>query len=85
LSSAPLTVQIDTDADERLKQLAARTGRSPPALAAEAIDAYLDIDSRQVAGIQQAIASRDRGEGVDHADVKERPAHGATRPCDGNP
>jgi predicted transcriptional regulator len=61
MTSTTLTVQIDTDAGERLEQLAARTGRSPSILAAEAIDAYLDIDRWQVAGIQQAI---------DHADVK---------------
>jgi RHH-type transcriptional regulator, rel operon repressor / antitoxin RelB len=70
MSSTTLTVQIDTDAGERLEQLAARTGRSPSTLAAEAIDAYLEIDRWQVAGIQQAIASHDRGEGIDHADVK---------------
>lgn len=72
MSSTTLTVQIDSDAAERLEQLAARTGRSPSTLAAEAIDAYLDIDRWQVAGIQQAIASLDRGEGIDYADVKAR-------------
>jgi RHH-type rel operon transcriptional repressor/antitoxin RelB len=40
-------------------------------LTAEAIDAYLDVNEWQVAGIERAIASLDRGEAVPHDQVKE--------------
>ena len=40
-------------------------------LAAEAINEYLDLNEWQVAGIQKAVASLDRGEGVSHEQVKE--------------
>ena len=40
-------------------------------LAAEAINEYLDLNEWQVAGIQNAVASLDRGEGVSHEQVKE--------------
>ena len=43
-----------------------------PGLAAEAmINEYLDLNEWQVAGIQKAVASLDRGEGVAHEQVKE--------------
>ena len=40
-------------------------------LAAEAISEYVDLNEWQVAGIQKAVASLDRGEGVPHERVKE--------------
>jgi predicted transcriptional regulator len=52
-------------------KLAERTGRSRSFLAAEAISEYLDINEWQVAGINQAIASLDRGKGIAHESVKE--------------
>jgi predicted transcriptional regulator len=38
-------------------------------LAAEALNAYLDVNEWQVARIKRAIASLDRGEGVPHEEV----------------
>jgi RHH-type transcriptional regulator, rel operon repressor / antitoxin RelB len=43
---------------------------SGPFLGAEAINAYLEVNEWQVAGIKKAIASIDANGGVDHADVK---------------
>jgi predicted transcriptional regulator len=40
-------------------------------LATEAINAYLDVNDWQVAGINRAIASLDRGEEVSHQQVKD--------------
>jgi RHH-type transcriptional regulator, rel operon repressor / antitoxin RelB len=47
------------------------SGRSRSFLAAEAINEYLDLNEWQVAGIQKAVASLDRGEGIPHKRVKE--------------
>lgn len=71
MPSATFTVRVDTAAKKRLEKLAKSTGRSRSFLAAEAISEYLDVNEWQVAGIKEAIASIDRGEGVAHEQVKE--------------
>jgi RHH-type rel operon transcriptional repressor/antitoxin RelB len=65
------SVRVDAAAKKRLERLANSTGRSRSFLAAEAINEYLEINESQVAGIKQAIASLDRGEGVPHEEVKD--------------
>jgi predicted transcriptional regulator len=71
MSSTTFTVRVDGDAKERLERLAKSAGRSRSFLAAEAINQYLEVNEWQVAGIKQAIASLDRGEGVAHQQVKD--------------
>jgi RHH-type transcriptional regulator, rel operon repressor / antitoxin RelB len=71
MSSTTFTVRVETAAKKRLERLAKSTGRSRSFLAAEAINAYLDINEWQVAGIKQAIASLDRGEGIPHEQVRD--------------
>jgi predicted transcriptional regulator len=46
-------------------------GPQPFVPRAEAINEYLDVNEWQVAGIKRAIASLDRGEGVQHEPVKD--------------
>ncbi len=70
MSSSTFTVRVDTAQIKRLQALAESTGRSRSFLAADAINAYLDVNEWQVAGIKQAIASIEANGGVDHADVK---------------
>jgi len=70
MASTTFTVRVDTKVKKRLEKLADSTGRSRSYLAAEAITEYLDVNEWQVAGINQAIASLDRGEGIPHQDVK---------------
>jgi len=70
MPSSTFTVRVDTAAKKRLEKLAKNTGRSRSFLAAEAIHAYLDVNEWQVAGIKEAIASVDRGEGIPHEQVK---------------
>ena len=69
--SATFTIRGGAVAKKRLESLAKNTGRSRSFLAAEAINEYLDANEWQVAGIKQAIASLDSGEGVPHAQVKD--------------
>ena len=71
MASTTFTVRVDQTAKKRLEKLARSTGRSRSFLAAEAINEYLDVNEWQVAGIKQAIASLDRGEGIAHAEVRE--------------
>jgi RHH-type rel operon transcriptional repressor/antitoxin RelB len=71
MRSTTFTVRVNAAAKKRLGRLAKSTGRSRSFLAAEAINAYLDVNEWQVAGIKRAIASLDRGEAVPHDQVKE--------------
>ncbi len=71
MTSTTFTVRVDPTVKKRLEKLAKNTGRSRSFLAAEAINEYLTINEWQVAGIKQAIASLDRGEGIAHGRVKE--------------
>ena len=71
MSSATVSVRINLAAKKRLEKLAKSTGRSRSFLAAEAINGYLDLNEWQVAGVQKAIASLDRGEGIPHQRIKE--------------
>ena len=71
MSSTTVSVRINPAIKKRLEKLAKSTGRSRSFLAAEAINEYLDLNEWQVAGIQKAMASLDRGKGVPHERVKE--------------
>ena len=71
MRSTTFTVRVDTGVKKRLERLAKSTGRSRSFLAAEAINEYLEVNEWQVAGIKQAIASLDRGEGIPHDSVKD--------------
>ena len=71
MSSTTVSVRIDPASKKRLEKLAKSTGRSRSFLAAEAINEYLDSNEWQVAGIQKAMASLDRGEGVAHERIRE--------------
>lgn len=70
MTSSTFTVRIDASQIKRLEALAESTGRSRSYLAADAINAYLDVNEWQVAGIKKAIASMDANGGVALADVK---------------
>jgi len=71
MSSTTVSIRIDLAIKKRLEKLARSTGRSRSFLAAEAISEYVDLNEWQVAGIQKAVVSLDRGEGVPHERVKE--------------
>ena len=71
MSSTTVSVRINLTAKKRLEKLAKSTGRSRSFLAAEAINGYLDLNEWQVTGIQKAVSSLDRGEGVPHERVRE--------------
>ena len=49
------TVRVENSVKRRMEKLAKSTGRSRSFLAAEAIDAYLDVNEWQVDGVKRAI------------------------------
>jgi len=71
MASTTFTVRVDQKVKKRLEKLARGTGRSRSYLAAEAISEYLNVNEWQVAGVKQATAFLDRGEGIAHEEVKE--------------
>lgn len=71
MSTTTFTIRVDETVRQRLDALSESTGRSRSFLAAEAIDAYLDVNEWQVAGIKRAIASLDSGRSIPHEAVKE--------------
>ena len=71
MTSTTFTVRVDETTRERLEKLARSTGRSRSYLAAEAINAYLEVNEWQVAGIERAMASLDSGQAVAHEAVRD--------------
>ena len=71
MPSSTFSVRVDGAVKKRLEKLAKSTGRTRSFLAAEAIEAYLDVNEWQVAGVRQAMASLDGGRGIPHQQVKE--------------
>ncbi len=71
MNTDTFSVRLDRKAKARLQKLAKSTGRSRSFLAAEAIVAYLDTNEWQVAGINKALTSLDRGKGIAYARVSE--------------
>ncbi len=68
--STVLSVRVSNTTKKRLAKIAETMQRSQSYVAAEAIEEYLAIQEWQIAGIERALASLERGEGVSHQDVK---------------
>jgi RHH-type transcriptional regulator, rel operon repressor / antitoxin RelB len=71
MPSTTFTVRVEAKVKKRLERLAKSTGRSRSFLAAQAFSEYLDANEWQVAGINRAMESLDRGESVSHEEVKD--------------
>lgn len=59
--SNTISISLRRAAKTRLETLAAAVGRSSEELVQQAIESYLDLDSRQVAAIGEALAEADAG------------------------
>lgn len=68
--SIVLSVRLGRPVKKRLARLARALRRSQSFLAAEAIEEFVDVQEWQIAGIEKAVASLDRGEGIPHEQVK---------------
>jgi predicted transcriptional regulator len=70
VDSTTLTVRLDRSVKRRLDALARSTKRSKSFLAAEAIEEFVAVQEWQIAGIEAALESLDRGESVPHEEVE---------------
>lgn len=66
---ATVTLDMPTLTKDRLERLARETGRSQTALAVEAIDWYLEVETSRIVEIQAAIQRADAGEYASEEDV----------------
>ena len=65
-----LSIRIDKSVKDRLAKLAASMRRSQSFVAAEAIEEFVAVQEWQIEGIEDALESLDRDEGISHEDVK---------------
>ena len=68
--STVISVRISKNVKQRLARVAESMKRSQSFIAAEAIEEFVAVQEWQIAGIKEALASLDRGEGIPHEEVK---------------
>lgn len=71
MSTETLSIRIDSETKERLEALAEQTQRSKSFLAAQAITAYLELESWQLGEIEAGIADDEAEKVVSHDEVKK--------------
>lgn len=69
--STTLTIRVDREMKDRLEHIARSQRRSKAFVAVSAIEAYLSVQEAQIRGIEEAMASADRGELIAHDTVLE--------------
>ncbi len=66
-----ISVRLPADRLAALDRLAETTGQPRSWHIARALDAYLELQSWQVEGIEKAIAELDAGKGIPHEEIKK--------------
>ena len=69
--TVPLSLRISEKKAREIETLAKATDRSKSWLLEQALDAYLETQSWQVARIERGLAELERGEGRPHEEVAE--------------
>jgi predicted transcriptional regulator len=69
VKDAQVTLRVSTELKDRIETYAQLTGRSKSHVAMEAIAAYLDWRTPQIADLKDAIAAADNGDFADDAEV----------------
>jgi predicted transcriptional regulator len=67
-----MEVHFPPDVEIRLQQVASAHGKNPEQLVQETVNRMLENQARFIAGVQRGIEQADRGETVDHQDVRDR-------------
>ena len=67
-----MEVHFSPDMEARLQQLASRSGQDAEQFVKDTIGRLLDNHARFIAGVQKGIEQADRGEFVEHDEVKDR-------------
>ncbi|MHB1674267.1 MAG: CopG family ribbon-helix-helix protein [Acidobacteriaceae bacterium] len=68
--SSILSIRLEPTVKDKLDKLAKSSKRSKSFLAAEAIAAYVEAESWQLAEIEAGVKELNEGKGVDHGEVK---------------
>ena len=66
-----MEVRLDPKLEEKLARAAAEQGRDREALVVEAVERMLSYDEWFLAEVEKGIAAADRGELLDHEDVRK--------------
>jgi len=66
-----MEVKLNSELQEKLTRLATERGRDSEALVVEAIERMVNYDEWFLQEVETGIAAADRGELVDHEDVKK--------------
>jgi predicted transcriptional regulator len=66
-----MDVPLNPDLQTKLSRLAAQRGRASEALVIEAVERMVSYDEWFLREVEEGLASADRGELVDHADVRK--------------
>jgi len=65
-----MEVPLNPDLQEKLARLAAQQGRATEALVVEAVERLVDYDDWFLREVDKGLAAADRGNFVDHAQVR---------------
>ena len=72
MSSALMTVRLDSKLKNRLEKLAKSTDRSKSFLAAEAISYYVKMQEWQIGEIKKGILEADNGQLIEHTALRKK-------------
>jgi predicted transcriptional regulator len=67
-----MEVHLSPDLQAKLAQLASQQGRDSEALVVEAVQRMVNYDEWFIREVEKGIAAADRGEFVDHDEVRKR-------------
>jgi predicted transcriptional regulator len=70
-SLVSMEVPLNPDLQAKLSRLAAQQGRASEALIVEAVERMVNYDGWFLSEVDKGLAAADRGELVDHADVRK--------------
>ena len=66
-----MEVRLKPELQEKLTRLAAQQGRDSESLVAEAVERLVNYDEWFLQEVEKGLAAADRGELVDHEDVRK--------------
>lgn len=66
-----MEVRFKPDVQEKLARAAAQQGRDSEALVVEAVERMLSYDEWFLAEVEKGVAAADRGELIDHDDIRK--------------
>lgn len=67
-----MEVHFSPDVETRLQQLASAHGKDAEQLVKDTVNRMLENQARFIAGVQRGIEQADRGELVEHSEVRSR-------------